>query len=245
MAEWVTHLWVADEVLKQLPDLDRHGFCVGSIAPDCNLLNEDGTDFVPPRQVTHWMNGRRKTADDCKEFYKEYVIARKEKIKTREELSFLLGYYAHLITDAELQRTIRDPERVAAAWERIKKVPALVEKASGLPEDWDTAKRLFPRDDRMKDFFSIEREYLDSHPDSGWYTEIKDLSYFPDYIDYLPKQSIPQKIRTMYYEPSGEISSYPYLAFSKEEYKGFVERAIKLVIDAIKEAAGALMPLVE
>lgn len=53
MAEWVTHLWVADEVLKQLPELDRHCFCIGNIAPDCNLFNEDGTDFVPSKQVTH------------------------------------------------------------------------------------------------------------------------------------------------------------------------------------------------
>jgi len=139
------------------------------------------------------MNGRRKTADDCRGFYKEYVPARKEEIKTREELSFLLGYYAHLITDAELQRTIRDPERVSVAWERIKKVPAFVEKASGLPENRDTLKRLFPGDDRMKDFYSIEREYPGAHPDSGWYTEIRNLSYFPDYIDYLPKQSIPKR----------------------------------------------------
>ncbi|MCR4793301.1 MAG: zinc dependent phospholipase C family protein [Lachnospiraceae bacterium] len=240
MAEWVTHLWVADEVLKRLPWLDRHGFCVGNIAPDCNLLNEEGTDFVPSREVTHWMNGRRKTADDSKEFYDKYVLSRMDDIKTTEELSFLLGYYSHLITDAEIQRIIRDPGRVAAAWERIKKVPELTEKAAGQPEDWDTVKRLFPKDDRMKDFFSIEREYLDAHPDSGWYTEIKGLEYFPDYIDYLPKQSIPKKIKMMYYEPLGEQSMYPYLAFSKEEYTDFVERAIALVTDALKDADPSL-----
>ncbi len=242
MAEWVTHLWVADEVLKQLPKLDRHGFCVGNIAPDCNLFNEAGTAFVPSREVTHWMNGRRKTADDCKEFYDKYVLERKNGIKTREEMSFLLGYYAHLITDAELQRTIRDPERVAASWKRIKDVPELREKAVGLSEDWDAVKSLFPREDRMKDFFCIEREYLDAHPDSGWYTEIRGLEYFPDYIDYLPEQAIPQKIKMMYYEPSGETSGYPFLAFSREEYSRFVENSIRLVTEAIREAAETLLP---
>ena len=39
-------------------------------------------------------------------FLHEYV-EKKEKIDNREE-SFLLGYYAHLITDAECQRYIRD-----------------------------------------------------------------------------------------------------------------------------------------
>ena len=85
MAEWVTHIWVADEVLKQLPQLDRHGFCVGNIAPDCNLPNEEGTDFIPSRQVTHWMNGNRKTADDCIEFYNKYVLSRIDEIKAKEE----------------------------------------------------------------------------------------------------------------------------------------------------------------
>jgi len=234
MAEWVTHLWVADEVLKLFPELDRHGFCVGNIAPDCNLPNEEGTDFVPSRQITHWMNGKRKTADDCRGFYDKYVLSRIDEIKTKEELSFLLGYYSHLITDAELQRTIRDPKRVAASWERIKKVPELLDKASGMPEDWDAVKRLLQREDRMKDFFRIEWEYLDAHPGSGWFTEIKGLEYFPDYIDYLPEQSIPKKIKMMYYEPSSETSSYPFLAFSREEYSGFIERVIVLVTDAIK-----------
>ena len=152
-------------------------------------------------------------------------------------VSFLLGYYSHLITDAEIQRTIRDPGRVAASWGRIKKVPELAEKASGLPEDWDAVKRIFPKEDRMKDFFYIEWEYLNTHPDSGWFTEIKGLEYFPDYIDYLPEQSISKKIKLMYYEPANEKSTYPFVAFSREEYSGFIERTIRLVTNAIKDIA--------
>jgi len=109
------------------------------------------------------MNSGRKTADDCAEFYNKYVLSRKDEITRRKELSFLLGYYSHLITDAEFQRKIRDPGRVEAAWERIKKVPELLEKAEGFPKDWDTVKRVLPREDRMKDFFCMEREYLEEH----------------------------------------------------------------------------------
>ena len=47
MATWVTHLMVADRVLERVPGLDKHGFCVGNIAPDCNIENEDWTQFVP------------------------------------------------------------------------------------------------------------------------------------------------------------------------------------------------------
>lgn len=113
MAEWVTHLIVADKVLERMPMICRHEFCVGNIAPDCNVANADWTEFTPSRAVTHWMKNERKTESDCKAFYDEYIVARLENIKTKEELSFLLGYYSHLITDAEIQRTIRDPKRVA------------------------------------------------------------------------------------------------------------------------------------
>ncbi len=55
MATWVTHLMVADGVLDKVSGLDRHGFCVGNIAPDCNVENEDWTEFTPPRAVTQVM----------------------------------------------------------------------------------------------------------------------------------------------------------------------------------------------
>lgn len=103
MAEWVSHLIVADRVLERLPQLKRHEFCVGNIAPDCN----------------------------------------------------------------------RDTKRVAAAWARAKAIPELRQKSEGMTEDWDSFKKLFEdRKDRLKDFFVIEREYLDEHPKSGYFTEI-------------------------------------------------------------------------
>lgn len=53
MATWITHLMIADGVLERIPNLDRHGFCVGNIAPDCNVENEDWTAFTPSREVTY------------------------------------------------------------------------------------------------------------------------------------------------------------------------------------------------
>ena len=144
MAEWVSHLIVADRVLEILPQLSRHEFCVGNIAPDCNIPNEDWTEFTPSRALTHWMQDNRKKASDCVRFYDEYIIARLDAIKTKEELSFLLGYYAHLITDVELQRTMRDEGRVAAAWKRVKEIPELHDMADGLEENWDSLKKLMP-----------------------------------------------------------------------------------------------------
>lgn len=233
MATWVTHLMVADGVLEQVSGLDRHGFCVGNIAPDCNVENEDWTEYTPPRAVTHWMSGERKTASDCDRFYKEYVENRRQEIRTEEEYSFLMGYYAHLITDAEFQRYIRDEDRVASAWRRIREHPSLWEKGAGMPENWDSVKLLIDRRERMKDFYRIEAEYLERHPASGYFTEILNLKTFPDYIDYLPAGAIVRKISVMGYLPRKEVSKYPYIGMTREEYERFVERAIQLVAEAV------------
>lgn len=232
MATWVTHLMVADRVLEKVSGLDRHGFCVGNIAPDCNVENEDWTEFTPSREVTHWMSGERKKASDCDRFYREYIENRRQDIKTDEEYSFLMGYYAHLITDAEFQRTIRDEERVASAWKRIREHPVLSEQSAGMPENWDSVKRLIAKEDRMKDIYGFEAEYLDRHPESGYFTEILNLKSFTDYINYLPAGAIVRKIGVMGYLPGGEVSKYPWVGMTREEYGSFVDRAVRLVAEA-------------
>ena len=60
MATWITHLMIADGLLERFPTLHRTGFCVGNIAPDCNIENEDWTQFIPSREITHWMQGEQK-----------------------------------------------------------------------------------------------------------------------------------------------------------------------------------------
>ena len=233
MATWVTHLIIADNVLEKISTLCRHEFCVGNIAPDCNVENEDWTHFTPSREVTHWMSGERKTASDCDKFYYEYIEKRKHTINSLQEKSFLWGYYAHLITDAEFQRYIRDDKRIQAVWDRIQNHAELSIKADGMPKNWDSVKLLINKEDRMKDIYSIENEYLEKHPQSGYLTEILELKSFPDYIDYLPNGSIVRKINIMGYRPKKESGKYPYIGMSKEEYATFINQATKLVLEAI------------
>lgn len=233
MATWVTHLRVADEVIRKTPFLCRHEFFVGNIAPDCNIENEDWTRFTPSREVTHWMGNERKTAADCDRFLHEY-IERKEKLDVKEE-AFLLGYYAHLITDAEFQRYIRDVDRVKAAWDRIKLHPELSKQAVGMEETWDSVKKLIGSCERMKDIYSIEAEYLENNPESGYLTDIVCLKEFPDYVDYLPAGAIVRKIKVMGYMPEKERSQYPYIGMSRDEYNCFIKRTTELVVEAIEE----------
>ena len=235
MATWITHLMIADSVLQHFPSLDRRGFCVGNIAPDCNVENEDWTAFTPSREVTHWMQGERKKASDCDAFYEEYIAKRRNRIESTEEYAFLMGYYAHLITDAAFQKMIRDENRVIAAWKRIKENKALWEQSTGMEETWDNAKKLIPKRVWVGHIYSLEAEYLKAHPDSGYLTEILPLKAFPDYIDYLPKGAIVRKIGVMGYLPKINESLDEWIAISREEYEAYIGDAVQMILKRFSE----------
>lgn len=56
----------------------------------------------------------------------------------------------------------------------------------------------------------------------------------PNYIDNLPKGAIVCKVKVMGYIPEKEISQYPYIGMTKEEYGYFVKRATQMVVEAIE-----------
>lgn len=234
MATWVTHLMIADSVLEAVPWLDRRGFCVGNIAPDCNMENEDWTAFTPPREVTHWMQGERKIAADCERFFDEYIASRRQKITSNEELSFLLGYYCHLLTDAAYQIMLRDEIRVRGIWRRIHGDAALSSRAAGLPETFDAFKQVVPKKDRLAEIYAVEAKYLQSHPDSGYITEILPLKSFPDYIDYLPTGAIVRKIGVMGTLPQWDGRIKNFVSIDEEEYGQFVGNTAATVVGIFK-----------
>ena len=231
MATWVSHLAVADKILERLPWLHRREFCVGNIAPDCNVENSDFTSFSPPREVTHWMGASAKSLGDGERFLAEFV-APKEPLEAKEA-SFLLGYYAHLVTDAEYRSFTRDGERLRAAFARISSCPALCEKALGMAKDWETVKALIPKEERLRDVYAMEKKYLELHPRSGYITEILPLEEFPDYISYLPHGAVLRKIKVLGYMPKEEKSKFPYIAISEQEYKQFLDKAAETAVNGI------------
>ena len=235
MATWVTHLMIADGVMKQYPQLHRRGFCVGNIAPDCNVENEDWTAYTPSREVTHWMNGEKKLLSNGDRFCQEYICRKKDSICSKEQYAFLLGYYAHLITDAAFQAFIWKEERVRRMWDRIKCDETLRELAQGYPETWDSVRKLIPKKDRMREIYSLEAEYLHQNPDSGYLNEIIPLKEFLDYIDYLPSGCIVRKIGVMGYIPKIDAELRKLIFLSGDEFAVWVEDTVDLVINKFKE----------
>jgi len=234
MASWVTHLMIADQVMKQCNELDKHGFCVGNIAPDCNVENENWTSFTPSREVTHWMSAERKAVSDCDKFNTEYILKRKDAIKSKEEYSFLLGYYTHLLVDGAYQWYIRKEERVKDIWKRIAGAEGLNVRAAGYTQNYDSVKLLIPQKERMQEIFTMEAEYLRDTPSSGYLTEILPLKEFPDYIDYLPAGCIVRKIAVMGYIPKIDKMLNDPIAMSRDEFSFFIEYATELAVRKIR-----------
>lgn len=54
MATWITHLRVAENILKRFK-LEENEFLAGNIAPDSGVPNENGSGFNPPKEITHWL----------------------------------------------------------------------------------------------------------------------------------------------------------------------------------------------
>lgn len=229
MASWVTHLMIADGILQRFPFLDRRGFCVGSIAPDCNVENADWTAFTPPREVTHWMQGDKKEASDCERFREKMITDRSSQIRSGEEYSFLLGYYAHLLTDAAFQEMTRNADRLRAVWKRIKADCRLAAASYDMEESWDSVKRLIPKRERVHQIHVMEAEYLRDHPDSGYLTEILPLTAFPNYLPDFPEGAIVRKIRVMGYHPRPDRTVGTFHTISRKEYAAYVRDTIELV----------------
>lgn len=238
MATWVSHMMIVDNLLKRKLELDKIGFCVGNIAPDCNVENEDWTEFTPPRKVTHWMTGRSKLTADYESFYDEYI--RDKTFTSKEQYAFFMGYYAHLITDVLFQAMVRNKERVEKCFVRIKQRPELKEKIKGYPENFDTLKQVFGKARIFYDITVHEVNYLRKNPESSYNTVLRKINDFADYMDILPKGAIIRKIKIMAYEPGDEHLDH-FVFFDEKEYEAFIKETSDFIYEMIQEKRKSTM----
>ncbi len=106
MATWLVHLRVADVLLGGM-NLPRRDFLAGNIAPDCGLPTSDG-GFDPPKQTTHWTTQSKGRCNYSAFAEHMFPLANND-----NEWAFLLGYYAHLMTDCLWVKLINDPCKIA------------------------------------------------------------------------------------------------------------------------------------
>lgn len=233
MANWISHLIIADKLYSMGIDFDERGFAVGNIAPDCNIENENWTQFTPSRETTHWMKGNSKLTADYERFFDEYI--RKTEFTSDEHKAFLLGYYSHLITDVEFQKFVRKEERIRNIYVRLKRHEEMYRQIKDFPEDYDTLKKAFGKNNVAFDIVIHEINYLKENLNSRYNTIIKKVHEFPDYIDYLPDGAIVRKIGIMANEDMSIKSKQEYIFFTQDEFNEFAENTSDLIYWLLKE----------
>lgn len=220
MANWITHTRMADRLLEKGLAADETYFIIGSVAPDCNQENEDWTSYIPPREQTHFMQGKSKLTVDAEGFFDRHV----KHASTPLWHSFCMGYYIHLVMDRAWQRWIRDEKRVADSFCRLKAVPEIAQKLQGLPETYDTLKQLFGRT-RIRDVERLEQMYVQAHPGCSFERILRKTTNFPDIPGFLPN-AVNRKITVMAPAVPAEPIATDFLFFAPEEYDRLMEDAV-------------------
>lgn len=168
MATWIAHLRIAEHILVQKPEFDPGAFVCGSLAPDCGLPNEDWSKFTPSKDVTHYFRALGELHD--LNFFREYISGHHLSENTHR-MSYLWGYYLHLVSDAlwyhRLASTTRSQypdlftEKGDQAWWEVK-------------DDW----------------YDLDHLYIRDHPDNLFNRIFINLPDPPQYLPFLPAEGV-------------------------------------------------------
>jgi hypothetical protein len=211
MATWIVHLRLAENLLSLIEDLDIDSFVVGNIAPDSGIPDEKWETFTPPVEVTHFY-----ASDDAAwpvadlVFYRRYLVPHDRADAAR--VSFLLGYFFHLVTDNLWYLQIVQPtqERFAAEFEAD---PGF---------DWEV----------KRDWYGLDFAHVRSHPDSIFWRTFLHCTYTQDYLDFMPPEAVQQRIEYIqaFYQRTDEdvekrYGERPDIYLSVVRMDSFVEEA--------------------
>jgi hypothetical protein len=217
MATWITHLRIAENLLK-VYDYDRMNFILGNIGPDSGLPNEDRTRFVPSKKVTHFQTDRSYsdhpyTKISSMKFYNEFVV----KQYSDKKKAYVLGYYAHLVTDvswAMLQHQIRSSNDIYAR--NLEADPMFI---------WEV----------KKDWYGLDFKYIKENSESI-YNEFAEYSNVEDHFDFFPKEAFTTQMKYIqaFYSRLENAPIYSGDYLSEEEMNLFVDNTSGYLIELFK-----------
>ena len=221
MAYWMTHLRVAEALLRCLPEgISLPHYYAGSIAPDCGRTewNEDGTPrYLPGRVVTHWLK-KDEALDRCLIDFEGFYNALMPTAADAEARSFYWGYYIHLITDAMWQERVLRPRREALANPSKENIQAM-------------------RDDLRRADLADYRE----HPDYAPLEVLRGIPAFPNrYLDYYTADDIEVQVRDIPLRLAREAAADPAesLWLSPEERDEFIMFATAKCMQMVRAHLG-------
>jgi len=198
MGTYISHLRNAEMIFPKIHDLDAEVFLLGNLAPDSGVPNQDGTQFDPPREVTHWLEpGEGEGQIGDLEFYRRHLLDPHLR-SDRRRYSFLLGYFVHLVCDNLWSLWI------VAALERDYR--AMIEARGS--QAWNAFKQ---------DWYDLDRKYMRDHQEGRFWRVLVEAEEMPRYLPHFPAEATSEQvryIRDIYVnpEPGRPLDrDYPYL----------------------------------
>ncbi|MEA4831151.1 MAG: zinc dependent phospholipase C family protein [Oscillospiraceae bacterium] len=204
MATWMTHFRVADKFIDIIgkDKLDLPCFIFGNIAPDCGIPNDDNLTYTPDKDISHFGHTSNR---DYAAFRENYLEDKSDK----ESFSFYLGYYLHLLTDAEWVCKIARP-----AEKQFK--DSFTDKSSficAIKTDW----------------YDLDKLYLKKNPQMRAFSIFSGMKSFANiYFNFFPSTAFDwqlNRIRSFYLAPAGNLNrEYKYL--TEAELDGFMNESL-------------------
>lgn len=212
MATWGLHIRIAERLLARISTLEKESFLIGNIGPDCGMPNSDWSAFDPPTEISHWKDQEKKIINP--DLFLEKCFSRH---KEGDEKSFLLGYYAHLLTDIEFATMIKQKKSNDPLYQKLKEDKNFI---------W-TIKR---------DWYDLDHLYFREHPDSIFFKVFQHVKEFPDYLHYYPKGAIIRQVKyiTDFYLKSSDDLDREYQYLTAAEMDNFLDNAIKVIEKKIR-----------
>lgn len=210
MATWITHLRIAENIIKVGYDLETIPFTVGNIGPDSGVPNEDWSNFTPSKKLTHWLDDANKIS--AKAFYDKYINNTNLR-QDKDSYSFILGYYVHLLTDIEWSKLYDTKKKNALYKEGLDKDPRFI---------WTI----------KKDWYGLDFLYLKNNPESLFFTVFKNIVDVPNYLDYFPENAFKMQVKyiTEYYLGENEETKENFIYLNQKEMDNFVTNATETIL---------------
>jgi len=212
MATWIAHLRIAENILKNMDDLDSIAFILGNVGPDSGVPNEDWSGFNPPKKITHWINEENNI--DAERFFDRYL---KNNLMEYSKYSYVLGYYIHLLTDIEWSKFFNEKKKNALYNKKLKEDASFI---------WTI----------KKDWYGLDFLYLEKNPNFIFHTIFKNIDEVPDYIDYFPKGALMKQVKyiTEYYLGDNEETKENFIYLNEEEMDKFIDDTSKKINGILK-----------
>jgi hypothetical protein len=222
MATWIVHLRLAENLLQMIDGLDEPYFAIGNIAPDSGIPDENWESFNPPPEVLHFeveVSATFKIAD--LDFYRQYLLPMRKSDLDVKRFSFLLGYFFHLVTDNLWTQEIGHPTQTRFA-DEFEANPKFI---------WEV----------KRDWYGLDLAYVRAYPESLFWSTFLDAEYTDDYLEFLPRDAIQQRmayIKELYQRTDERIEELwvrrPNKYLTQEEVDGFIDLGTQLLHDSYR-----------